>query len=110
METLTLLQLNKDELRSLILEVLESYSSAEQLTTKPVPEEFGGVDLAIEITGLSKATIYSRCSLRTLPHLKKGKKLYFSKSELMRWIESGRRRTRTEIASVSQVTRTQEEL
>ena len=99
METLTLLQLNEDELRTLILEVLESYSSSEQVSTKPEADDIGGIEVAMEVTGLSKATIYSRCSLRTLPHRKKGKKLYFSRKELEEWIESGRRKTRTEITS-----------
>ena len=66
---------------------------------KTVIDEIGGIELAMEITGLAKATIYSRASARTIPHRKKGKKLYFSREELTDWIDTGRRKTRAEITN-----------
>lgn len=68
---------------------------------KDTIDEIGGIGLAVEITGLAKATIYSRVSMRTIPHRKQGKKLYFSRKELNDWIDKGRRKTREEIASDS---------
>ena len=43
-------------------------------------------------------TIYGLVSRLQIPHMKKGKRLYFSKSELVEWIKSGKRQTRDEIA------------
>jgi len=57
----------------------------------------GGIDLAVEITGLARPTIYSLSCKNEIPHFKKHKKLYFSRTELISWIKSGRRKTRHEI-------------
>ncbi len=61
--------------------------------------EIGGINLACELTGLAKPTVYSLVSERKIPHSKRGKKLYFSRRELIKWIESGRRKTITELAA-----------
>lgn len=44
---------------------------------------------AIELTGLARQSIYQKCHNKTIPHYKRGGKLYFSKSELRDWIKSG---------------------
>lgn len=62
-------------------------------------DQISGIDLAIEITGLAKATIYSLVSERKIPHSKRGKRLYFSRRELNEWLAAGKRRTQTEIAA-----------
>lgn len=49
-------------------------------------EEIGGVDLAIEVTKLKKATIYYYTHLRLIPHFKKGRKLYFDRTKLQEWL------------------------
>ncbi len=46
---------------------------------------------------LAKQTIYSLVSHRNIPHLKKGKRLYFLKSEIDGWLALGRRKTVEEI-------------
>ena len=53
--------------------------------------EVGGLDLACEITRLSKARIYALVSEREIPHSKRGNKLYFDRAELLDWIAGGRR-------------------
>ena len=54
--------------------------------------------MAIELTGLAKPTIYGLVSERKIPHSKRGKKLYFSRFELLEWLTNGKRKTRDEIA------------
>ena len=56
----------------------------------PVPE-IGGLPLAQEITRLSKARIYNLVSSRSIPHMKRGNKLYFSRTELLAWVAAGSR-------------------
>ncbi len=65
---------------------------------KPL-DELGGMDLAVEVTGLSPKTIYKKTMARSIPHTKKGGRLYFRRSELERWIDSGRRATAEEVAT-----------
>lgn len=45
---------------------------------------------AIEITGLAKPTLYAKTSQNKIPHYKRGRKLYFKRSELQAWIEEGK--------------------
>jgi hypothetical protein len=62
------------------------------LQTKEQPsEDIGGLDLAVGITGLARRSIYKACCKRTIPHLKVGGRLYFKRSELVAWIDQGRR-------------------
>jgi hypothetical protein len=55
--------------------------------------ELGGIELAQEITRLSKARLYALVSARQIPHAKRGNKLYFTRAELQAWITAGRRIT-----------------
>lgn len=50
-----------------------------------------GIDEAAKILGLKRTTLYSRTSNRTIPHYKRGGKLYFRRSELIEWLTQGRR-------------------
>lgn len=46
---------------------------------------------------LSKFTMYGLVSKRAIIHYKKGKRLYFRKTDLDKWINNGRRKTLDEI-------------
>ena len=99
MQNLLLTQISDSEIRQLFREELENFFAAKQLTDgKTESEEIGGIDLAIEITGLAKPTIYSLVSERKIPHSKQGKRLYFSRQDLLEWIKNGKRKTQNEIA------------
>jgi predicted DNA-binding transcriptional regulator AlpA len=91
-----------EEIRAVVHEVLADFFSSYQPTPQPEIDEIGGVELAMKITGKAKPTIYSLCSERKIPHSKRGKQLYFSKRELLEWINSGKRKTVAEIQSAAQ--------
>ena len=57
----------------------------------PTTPEIGSIDLAREVTRLSKARIYALVSAREIPHAKRGNKLYFNRAELLNWVAVGRR-------------------
>lgn len=78
------------------LNVIESLLS--QIVHRPsgtdeVRKDIGGLEIAIEETGLSRSSIYRMVHLRTIPHFKNGGKLYFSRKELRTWITKNRRDT-----------------
>lgn len=50
-----------------------------------------------EYVSLSKSAIYKKTSERTIPHFKRGKKLYFKRSELDDWLTDMRIFTKAEI-------------
>nr|GFA21257.1 hypothetical protein [Tanacetum cinerariifolium] len=53
--------------------------------------EVGGLELAQEVTRLSKARIYALVSAREIPHRKRGNKLHFNRTELLAWVNAGKR-------------------
>ena len=60
--------------------------------------EYLNMDQAAKFLGLAKPTLYEKTSNRQIPFLKAGgKKLLFKRSELIKWLESGRRKTKSEI-------------
>jgi hypothetical protein len=79
------------KLESLTVEVLQCIA---QLSA-PSPE-IGGIELAQQITRLSKPRIYALVSARQIPHSKRGNKLYFSRTNLLEWIDQGNRRGKAE--------------
>jgi excisionase family DNA binding protein len=99
MQNLTLTQISDDEIRQLFREELENFFAENRVgKNEAKTDEIGGIDLAIELTGLAKPTIYSLCSERKIPHSKQGKRLYFSRQDLLEWIKNGKRKTQVEIA------------
>jgi len=59
------------------------------------------VDEACDLLHLEKPTVYSKVSRGELPHMKKGKRLYFSKESLLEYIHSGRVKTNEELQESS---------
>ena len=70
-----------------VLQHLRASSSAKKA-------EFGGMELAQEVTRLSKARLYALVAARQIPHAKRGNKLYFNRADLQAWIIAGRRSSR----------------
>lgn len=96
MMDITVTNLTIEDISRAIRNELQNYF--EQLEEKEREDEIGGIELALEITGLAKPTIYSLVSTRKIPHSKRGKKLYFSRRELKDWLTMGKRKTQDEIA------------
>jgi len=56
-------------------------------------EQLLTIGQAAELLSLTTPTIYGLIHKKVLPHSKKGKRLYFSKLELLEWVKSGRKKT-----------------
>lgn len=98
MENLVFTQLSIPEVKRLFREEIEAFFETRAFPNQPEQDRIGGIELAIEITGLAKPTIYSLVSTRKIPHSKQGKRLYFSRRELLEWLAAGKRKTQSEIA------------
>jgi len=68
----------------------------EQPTTDH-PEQLLTIQQAAEFLSLSVPTLYSKVSRGELPVMKRSKRLYFSRTELMEYIKEGRKKTNAEI-------------
>lgn len=82
-----------DELESLIQRVVEKALIKNASSTTHTSPDLLTFKQACDLLGLSSSSIYNLVSQRRIPHSKKGKRLYFSRVELVSWINSGRRKT-----------------
>ena len=61
------------------------------------PEQLLSIQQAAAFLSLSVPTLYSKVSKGELPVMKRGKRLYFSRTELMEYIKEGRKKSNAEI-------------
>lgn len=72
----------------------------ENNANKAIPqqqERLLSIQEAATFLNLSIPTIYSKVSKRELPVIKRGKRLYFSDTELLAYLKEGRKKTNAEI-------------
>ena len=81
-----LTHLIESSIRKIFKEELKNANSSQQV----FKNEIVFLDEAIVITGLAKPTLYAKTSKNEIPHYKRGRKLYFKRSELLAWIEEGK--------------------
>ena len=66
-------------------------------TSSPVEvPNFLTIDEAAKLINLTKPTVYGLVHQNKIPYLKKGKRLYFVKVDLLEWINSGNQTTKSE--------------
>ena len=65
--------------------------------TTEQPEQLLTIQEAAKFLNLTVPTIYSKVSKRELPVMKRGKRLYFSSTELMEYLKEGRKKSNAEI-------------
>jgi excisionase family DNA binding protein len=97
METLTF-----DQLPQAVTQLLEKVNHIESLLTEngihsPETDNLFTITQAATFLNLAVPTLYSKVSRKEIPVNKRGKRLYFYKSELEDWIRQGRKKTYTEI-------------
>ncbi|WP_346236931.1 helix-turn-helix domain-containing protein [Niabella insulamsoli] len=95
-----------DEVPSAMVAVLNKLHSIElaitQLTTCNTKEpdcDLMTVDEAADFLHLSKQTVYQDNAAGKLPSMKKGKRVYFLKSDLIKYLKDGKRKTKAEAAN-----------
>ena len=76
---------NIDEKLGIIVEWIQSGGSQQD------PHAILTIDEAVAFTGYSKSAIHSATSKNTIPHFKRGNKLFFFKDELVEWLKSDSR-------------------
>lgn len=88
-EAVTMLTKEVSELKRLLIE------KQEQPTTPP--EQLLTIQEAAEFLSLTVPTLYSKCSKNELPYMKRSKRLYFSRTELLEYLKDGRKKSNAEI-------------
>jgi excisionase family DNA binding protein len=98
MENIILTTLSLDDIASQVAEKVYSLQQKNNEQREVAQEnEFLTINQASELLNLAKPTIYTLTCKNEVPFIKKGKKLYFKKADLIEWLNAGRRMTKSEI-------------
>lgn len=80
------------ELQLIIRKELHSFFSQSRLAlSEPDKDELLTIKEAAELLSLSVFTIYGLVSRSVIPYRKPNRRLYFSKKELLEWVENSKR-------------------
>ena len=89
-----MVQLSFDSLPQVVQELNSKIDNITMLLESAKPAEnkndLLNIQEAAEFLNLSKSTLYNKVNKRELPVMKKGKRLYFSRVELIEYIKSGK--------------------
>lgn len=96
------MEITFEQLPSVIATLVKQVTNIERILsekkeTTPDSDQLLTIQQAGELLKLSVPTIYGLVSRSEIPVCKRGKRLYFSKQELMQWIKAGRKMTLSEI-------------
>lgn len=98
MNDLMLTSIRKEELSTLIEDSIRKVLAENPVSTNDqASQDFLSIEEASKFLNLAKATVYTLTSAGKIPVIKKGKRLYFTKQELMDWLKKGRKKTIEEI-------------
>lgn len=94
-----------EQIPSLMAQLIENQNRLEGLIlnnqktthTENHPDQFLTIQEASNLLGLSVPTLYSKVSRSEVPVMKRGNRLYFSKTELIEYLKAGKRKTSEEI-------------
>jgi len=68
-----------------------------KINTEGSSDSILSVQEAADFLNLAQQTLYGFTSKRLIPFMKRGKRLYFSRTELEKWLAEGKRKTVAEI-------------
>lgn len=102
MQAVTITQITAPELEILIENSLRKILSVQPSSQQPEPETLLTVQDAAQFLSLSVPTIYGLISKGELPVMKRSKRCYFSKAELINYLKAGRKKTVSEIEAEAQ--------
>jgi len=100
MHNLVLSPIDPEKLISSISErVTANILKAVQNNNPPTeqPEQLLTIQEAAEFLSLTVPTMYSKVSKGEIPYMKRGKRLYFSRTELLDYLKEGRKKSNAEI-------------
>ncbi len=87
-----LVQLNETELKQLIKSSFSESIKELELKQTVNRERLLNIKEASELLNLAQQTLYGFTSQRKIPFIKKGKKLYFNRIDLEKWLNQDKER------------------
>lgn len=93
-----IIQFTESEFKQLLkTTVYEGIKESGHTSDLPTSDKLLSIPEAAIFLNLAQQTLYGYTSNRTIPFIKKGKKLYFRKSDLENWLTDGRKATVKEL-------------
>ena len=97
-----IMELTFEQLPSAVAKILEYLEMIEKLLNQNQERSdsndiFLHIQETSEFLNLSVPTIYGYTSRQEIPHNKRGKRIYFLKSDLIEWLKSGKRKILSEL-------------
>ncbi|MCZ2128687.1 MAG: helix-turn-helix domain-containing protein [Bacteroidia bacterium] len=100
MNKTVLISLPIEDLQTVIIDCVNSClrnNKQESKAPTDQPEQLLTIQEAAEFLSLTVPTMYSKVSKREIPCMKRSKRLYFSRTELLEYIKDGRKKSNAEI-------------
>lgn len=66
-------------------------------TSSKTDDDFMNIEQVSSFIGLAKPTVYGLAHKRQIPHFKASKRLYFKKSDIVKWITTSKVTTKQEL-------------
>jgi len=83
-----LIQINQNDLQAIVKEAITDFYRENPTSNSSETEtNLMSITEAADFLNCSIPTIYNKVSKRKIPFHKQGKRLYFSKSELVKWVK-----------------------
>lgn len=94
-----IIQLKSEELIAIVKSAVNDALEKANLVakTQPEQEQLLSVEEAATFLRITAPTLRNKVSMGEIPAMKQGKRLYFSRTELVEHIKSGRKKTNAEI-------------
>ena len=92
-----IIQLTSDELETVVQNAVRKAMSFQMTSVQKNENTLFSVVEAADFLNLATQTLYGYTSKRLIPFVKRGKKLYFQKEELEKWLLEGKKLTKAEI-------------
>ena len=92
-----LVLVTSNELEQLIRKVLSENRQASPQAHQQAAHEYLNITQAADYLQLPQSTLYQFCSLRRIPYAKRGKRNFFLRSDLDKWHDENRKKTKKEI-------------
>ncbi|ESU27095.1 hypothetical protein FLJC2902T_22740 [Flavobacterium limnosediminis JC2902] len=90
--------LSDEGIKVLVEQITANIKKELQLTPNATQEdEFLTIDELTKLIGLTKATIYGHVHRNTIPFIKKGKMLRFSKQDILNWLQDGKSKSKSDL-------------
>lgn len=91
---------NEHEFRQLIISCMKEVVGQDKMPTiDRTQNSLLTIGEAAVYLNLAKQTLYGYTSQRLIPFIKRGKKLYFERESLDKWLQEGKKQTQAEIAA-----------